>query len=66
MMSVFLILLLVLGGLLLLAALSWGGFLLLVQLGVIVHEAGKPMHLDSANYSLKQGREVGRDEEQQP
>lgn len=63
MVSLAVILCLVVAGALLLAGIGWGGFLLLVQLGVIVREAGKPQHVDTLDYSLKQGREVGREEE---
>jgi hypothetical protein len=62
--SLMLILMLVIGGLLLVAALGWGVFLLLVQLGVIVKEAGKPQHADTYDYTLKQGREVGGNDNQ--
>lgn len=56
-MSVFLLCMLVMG-LLLVVGIGWGGFLLLVQLGVIVKEVQKPQHSDSFDYSLSQGREV--------
>jgi hypothetical protein len=45
-------------GLLAVAGIGWGVFLLLVQLGVIVKEVQKPQHVDSFDYSLSQGREV--------
>ncbi|MCU0490788.1 MAG: hypothetical protein MUD01_04340 [Chloroflexaceae bacterium] len=48
--------------LLFLALIGWGGFWLLVQLGVIVREARRPPHQDTGSYSLSQGHEVGRDE----
>ncbi len=64
MVSLAVFLCLAVAGLLLLVAIGWGGFLLLVQLGVIVREAGKPQHVDTHDYSLKQGREVGREEQQ--
>ena len=58
------VLLLIVAACVVLGAIGWGVFLVLVQLGVIVQEAGKPAHQDSYDYSLKQGREVGREEDQ--
>lgn len=52
-------------GILLLIPIGWGIFLLLVQLGVIVNEARKPAYTDTNNYTLQQGRDVGRDEQQE-
>ena len=48
--------------LLLLMIVGWGALLLLIQLGVIVKESSKPVHTDTSNYSLQQGREVGRED----
>lgn len=55
-------LLLIVGGLLLLGMLGFGLFMLLVQLGVIVKKAGEPPYQDMSDYSLQQGREIGKDE----
>ncbi len=52
-------------GLAILAVLGVGGFFVLLKLGIIVHEARRPTHLDYGSYSLDQGREV-RPEEEQP
>lgn len=41
-----------------------GGFLLLVKLGVIAHEASRPVHQDQGVYTLEQGREVRAEEQQ--
>lgn len=65
MTSLGILLLFIVAALLVLAAAGWGTFLLLVQLGVIVKEAGKGQHSDSYDYSLSQGREVGRNDQQQ-
>lgn len=62
MISIGLIILALLAVLLLLALIGWGGFWLLIQLGVIVHEARKPAYSDTNDYRLSQGREAGRDE----
>jgi hypothetical protein len=51
--------------LLAIAVIGVGGFIVLLKLGVIVREAGRPTHRDYGNYSLEQGREV-RPEEEQP
>jgi hypothetical protein len=48
-----------------LVVLGIGGFIVLLKLGVIVREAGRPTFQDNGNYSLDQGREV-RPEEEQP
>ncbi len=58
-----LIILIIIGALLLLSIAGWGLFWLLVQLGVIVNEARKPAYTDTSDYSLKQGRDVGKDEQ---
>lgn len=46
-----------------LAAVGVAGFVVLLKLGVIVQQATKPTHLDTANYTLDQGREVRPEEE---
>jgi hypothetical protein len=56
------LILIILGGLALLASIGFGVFMLLVQLGVIVKKAGEPVHTDQGGYSLDQGREVGKQE----
>lgn len=58
-MATWLLIFLVLGGLLLLAGLLWGLFWFLVKIGVIVNAARKPPYVDSGDYSLEQGRDVG-------
>ena len=47
-----------------LAVLGVGGFLVLLKLGVIVREAGRPTYEDRGSYSLDLGREVRPEEEQ--
>lgn len=47
-----------------LSALGVGGFLVLLKLGVIVREAGRPTYQDHGSYTLDQGREVRPEEEQ--
>jgi len=47
------------------AVIGVGGFLVLVKLGVIVHEATRPPQQDRGSYSLDQGREVRPEEERQ-
>ena len=54
--------LLVVAAILVLMIVGWGALLLLIQLGVIVKESSKPVHTDTSNYSLQQGREVGRED----
>ena len=51
-------------GLIVVAMLGFGGFLVLLKLGIIVREASRPAYQDQSSYSLDQGREV-RPEEQQ-
>lgn len=46
-----------------LAVIGVGGFLVLVKLGVIVREAGRPTYQDYGNYTLNQGREVRPEDE---
>lgn len=46
----------------LIALFGWGAFLLLVQLGVIFKKASEPPYKDHSDYSLSQGRDVGKDE----
>lgn len=41
-----------------------GGVHLLMQIGVIVHEAQRPIPEDHGSYSLNQGREVRPEQEQ--
>ena len=48
-----------------LAVLGVGGFIVLLKMGVIVHEASRPTLEDRGSYSLDQGREVRPEEEQQ-
>ena len=55
--------LLVVCGLVALAVIGVGGFLVLVKLGVIVREASRPTYQDHSDYSLDQGREVRPEEE---
>ncbi len=47
---------------LILAVVGVGGFIVALKLGVIVQQAAKPTHLDTANYTLDQGREVRPEE----
>lgn len=47
-----------------LAVIGVGGFIVLLQLGVIVREARRPAIEDRGSYSLDQGREVRPEEEQ--
>ena len=42
----------------LLVVLGVGCFIVLVKLGVIVREAGRPAYQDSGEYRIDQGREV--------
>ncbi|MEI7644212.1 MAG: hypothetical protein WCJ55_08020 [Chloroflexales bacterium] len=58
----FLLLLMILVGILLLAGVGFGTFWVLIQLGVIVQKATEPPTTDTNNYSLSQGRDVGKDE----
>jgi hypothetical protein len=46
-----------------LVAIGVGAFLVLLKLGVIVHEASRPTIQDFGDYSLDQGREVRPEEE---
>jgi hypothetical protein len=55
--------LIVLAVILAIISLGFGVFWVLLQLGVIVNEASKPTYSDSNNYSLNQGREVGKERE---
>jgi hypothetical protein len=55
--------LLILCGLVALAVIGVGGFLVLLKLGVIVREASRPTYQDHGDYSLDQGREVRPEEE---
>lgn len=48
---------------LLLVVVGVSGFVVALKLGVIVQQAAKPTHLDTANYTLNQGREVRPEEE---
>ncbi len=58
-MATILMVLIGLAVLLFVGLLLWGGFLLLVQLGIIAKKAAeKPTH-DHGTYTLDQGREVG-------
>jgi hypothetical protein len=56
-------LLIVLAVILGIISLGFGVFWVLIQLGVIVNEASKPTYSDTNNYSLNQGREVGKERE---
>ncbi|MCS6840533.1 MAG: hypothetical protein NZ699_08605 [Roseiflexus sp.] len=56
-------LLIILCLILVLAVAGVTGFIVALKLGVIVHQATKPTHLDTANYTLDQGREVRPEEE---
>jgi hypothetical protein len=56
--------LLLICGLVALAVLGFGGFIVLLKLGVIVREASRPTIEDRGSYSLEQGREVRPEEEQ--
>lgn len=58
-----LLVLLIVGGLVLLGAIAWGVFWLLVQAGVVVSEARKPPTTDTNDYSLSQSREVKSEEQ---
>jgi hypothetical protein len=55
--------LLILCGLVALAVIGVGGFLVLLKLGVIVREASRPTYQDHGDYSLDQGREVRPEED---
>ena len=55
--------LLILCGLVALAVIVAGGFLVLLKLGVIVREASRPTYQDHGDYSLDQGREVRPEDE---
>lgn len=55
--------LLIICGIVALAVLGVGGFLVLLKLGVIVREASRPAYQDHGNYTLDQGREVRSEEE---
>jgi hypothetical protein len=57
-----LLILMILAGLLLISAVGFGTFWVLVQLGVIVQKAAEPPTTDTNNYSLGQGRDVGKGE----
>jgi hypothetical protein len=46
-----------------LAVIGAVGFVVALKMGVIVHQATKPTHLDTGNYTLDQGREVRPEEE---
>jgi ABC-type branched-subunit amino acid transport system permease subunit len=58
----FLLIALVIGGIMLLAGAVVGLIIFVVQIGVITREANRPVHRDTSNYSLSQGREAGRAE----
>jgi hypothetical protein len=62
-MNMLLLPLLIVCGLVALAVIGVGGFLVLVKLGVIVREASRPAYQDHGDYSLDQGREVRPEEE---
>lgn len=64
-MSFAILVLIVVCSIVLLGAVGWGMFLLLVQLGVIVNESRKPVYKDTNDYTLNQGRDVGRDEQRE-
>ena len=49
-------------GLAILAVLGVGVFFVLLKLGVIVHEASRPVYQDAGDYRLDQGREVRGEE----
>jgi hypothetical protein len=53
---------LILCGLVLIALFGTGIFFLLLQLGVIVKKAGEKPIKDMGGYSIKQGRDVGKEE----
>lgn len=57
------ILLTILCLILILAVIGVAGFIVALKMGVIVHQATKPAHLDTSNYTLNQGREVRPEEE---
>jgi hypothetical protein len=57
-----LLLLMILAGILLLISIGFGTFWVLIQLGVIVQKAAEPPTTDTNNYSLSQGRDVGKGE----
>ncbi|NNJ09340.1 hypothetical protein EKD04_003260 [Chloroflexales bacterium ZM16-3] len=57
-----LLILMIIGGILLLFAVGWGVFWMLIQLGVIVQKATEPPTTDTNTYSLGQGRDVSNDE----
>lgn len=51
-----------LGGLLVLSLVGFSTFWILVQLGVIVQKAVEPPTSDTNDYSLNQGRDIGKNE----
>lgn len=55
--------LIVLAVILAIVSIGIGTFWVLVQLGVIVHEAAKPPHHDTNDYRLSQGRDIGEKHE---
>jgi hypothetical protein len=55
-------LLLILGGLVCLGTLGFGTVLLLIQLGVIFKKATEEPYRDQGNYTIDQGRDVGKQE----
>jgi hypothetical protein len=57
-----LLLVMILAGILLLASVGVGTFWALAQLGVIVQKAAEPPTTDTNNYTLSQGRDVGKSE----
>lgn len=54
------IFLIIIFGILLIAGAGWGLFWFLVQVGVIAQKATEPPTRDTNDYSLSQGREVGK------
>jgi hypothetical protein len=61
-MGITLLLLAALAAIVLIVGLGWGLFFVLVQLGVIAQKAMEPPTQDSGDYSLDQGRDVGKPE----
>lgn len=57
-MTTLTLLMLILCAIALLVVLGATVFLILVKLGVIVHEASRPAYQDSGDYRIDQGREV--------
>jgi hypothetical protein len=63
MMTTLVLIMLVFCGIVAAVVLGFGGFMLLVKLGVIVREAQLPPYQDAGDYRIDQGREVRPEED---